>query len=76
MSAVLTKTQIWGAPVALGVVSLVGLLSALLADGPWDALSWLALAAPVVVSAWGLWRPRQPVGEKRAPPRETRAQGL
>lgn len=70
MSGVLTKRQIWGAPVALGVVSAIGLLSALLADGLWDAVSWLMLAAPVTVCARGLWRPRRLAGDKRAPPRE------
>ena len=64
MSAPLTKPQIWSAPVALGILSAVGLISALLADGPWDAVSWMALAAPVAVSAWGLWRPRQPALDK------------
>jgi hypothetical protein len=54
MSASLTKTQIWGAPVTLGVVSAFGLVSALLADGVWDVLSWLVLAVPVAVSAWGI----------------------
>jgi hypothetical protein len=59
MSPPLSKTQIWCVPATLRVVSLVGLASALLADGPWDALSWLALAAPVVVCVRGLWRPRR-----------------
>ncbi|WP_394834182.1 hypothetical protein LVJ94_47530 [Pendulispora rubella] len=52
MSAPLTKTQIWGAPIALGALSLVGLLAALLADGIGDAASWVALGVPVVVSIW------------------------
>ncbi len=33
----------WPAPAALGAVSLAGLLGALLADGPGDVASWLAL---------------------------------
>ena len=36
-------------PVVIGVLSTVGLLSALLGDGIWDGLSWLALAIPVVL---------------------------
>jgi hypothetical protein len=59
MSTILTKTQIWGAPSALGVVSAVGLLSALLADGLWDVLSWIALSAPVAVCIRSLWRLRR-----------------
>ncbi|MBS0530893.1 MAG: hypothetical protein JSS22_16100 [Proteobacteria bacterium] len=36
-------------PVVIGVLSTVGLLSALLGDGIWDGLSWLALAIPVLL---------------------------
>lgn len=46
--------EIWGAPIVIGVLSLVGLVSALLGDGIWDALSWLGLAIPVAVSARSL----------------------
>jgi hypothetical protein len=59
VSITLTKTQIWSAPIALGIVSAVGLITALLTDGVWDAVSWLTLAAPVAVSARGLWRLRR-----------------
>lgn len=49
---------LWRGPVLLAVLSLFGLLSALLADGLWDTLSWLALGVPVLVCAWyGLRRP-------------------
>ena len=41
--------RIFGTPVLLGIVSLVGLLSALFADGLWDVLSWFALGAPLAV---------------------------
>ena len=58
MNATLSNKQIWSAPLTLGVVSAVGLVAALLADGLWDMLSWVALAVPVTVSVWGLWRPR------------------
>ncbi len=47
-----TAGQIWGAPTVLAVTSLIGLISALLADGFWDAVSWLGLGAPLVVAAW------------------------
>ena len=59
MSRVLSARQIWGAPVALGVLSLVGLVAALVADGWGDALSWVALAAPALVSGWGATRRRR-----------------
>lgn len=39
-------------PFLLGVLSIVGLLGALLGDEVWDALSWLALGVPCAVIAW------------------------
>lgn len=36
-------------PIAIGVLSAAGLVSALVGDGPWDALSWLMLGVPVVL---------------------------
>lgn len=44
----------FGAPLAIAVVSLVGLISALLGDGVRDWISWAGLAAPVVVIIWAL----------------------
>ena len=44
-----SAVQIWGAPVALALSSALGLVSALVADGAGDALSWLALAIPGAV---------------------------
>jgi hypothetical protein len=39
-------------PLLIGVASTIGLVSALVADGVWDALSWALLALPMVVGAW------------------------
>lgn len=39
-------------PVALALVTAVVIVSALLGDGGWDALSWLLLAIPVGVCLW------------------------
>jgi hypothetical protein len=44
--------RVFRVPVLLGVLSLVGLLSALLGDAVWDMLSWLALGIPCAVIAW------------------------
>lgn len=44
--------RLWGMPVLLGVLTVIGLLSALFGDGIWDALSALTLGAPVVVGLW------------------------
>lgn len=55
-----TRASIWFAPVALAVLTVAGLLSALLGDGIWDALSWAALGAPVAACLWfGLRSPRR-----------------
>jgi hypothetical protein len=48
--------KLWGAPIVLGIMTAIGLLSALLGDGWWDAVSAIMLAAPVLVAAWGYWK--------------------
>jgi hypothetical protein len=47
--------KIWLWPVVIGVLSGVGLVSALLYDGPGDWISWLTLFCPVAISAWCGW---------------------
>jgi hypothetical protein len=47
-SGTLSTWQIFRAPLGLALGSAVGLTSALLGDGVWDALSWLALSLPLV----------------------------
>ena len=42
-------------PLAVALVTLVGLLSALIGDGPYDALSWLLLGGLLALMAV-LWR--------------------
>jgi predicted cobalt transporter CbtA len=49
MTTPLTARQIWSMPLALAVVTAVGLMSALLGDGFWDVLSWVSLVAPMIV---------------------------
>ncbi|MDE1175838.1 MAG: hypothetical protein PW789_04450 [Edaphobacter sp.] len=44
--------RVYGAAIVLAVITLYGLLSALVGDGIWDALSWVAMAVPLVVIAW------------------------
>jgi hypothetical protein len=55
---------LWGWPIVLGVLTAVGLVAALLADGGWDLFSGLALAAPLAV-AW--WAPRRRGGAVKPP---------
>ena len=52
MSVSQTTRQIWAAPIVLGIASAIGLISALLGDGIWDALSWVTLTAPIAVVLW------------------------
>jgi len=49
--------QVFAAPLAIAVFSIVGLISALVGDDIWDVLSWLTLAVPVAVILW-YWRRR------------------
>ena len=56
MSRFLSPWQIWRWPLLLGLLSLVGLVAALVADGPGDALSWAALGVPAGVCAWAFRR--------------------
>jgi hypothetical protein len=45
-------TRVFAIPIALGFLSAVGLVAALLGDGLWDGLSWLTLGIPVAVIAF------------------------
>ncbi|RZU02345.1 hypothetical protein [Rivibacter subsaxonicus] len=47
--------KVWPVPIALGLITAVGLVAALLGDGWLNMLSWLALALPLVVIAV-FWR--------------------
>ncbi|WP_333908850.1 hypothetical protein [Acidovorax sp. GBBC 3334] len=44
--------SLWGWPIALGVLTTSGLISALVSDGWGDTWSWVALGVPVAVMAW------------------------
>ena len=41
--------KLWGMPILLGVLTTIGLISALLGDGIWDIVSAFALGIPVLV---------------------------
>lgn len=49
--------RLWTWPIALGVLSTSGLLSALVSDAWGDVWSWIGLGMPVAVIAWFAWRP-------------------
>ncbi|WP_165825237.1 hypothetical protein [Rhodopseudomonas palustris] len=44
-----TLRQIFAVPAIIGVLSGIGLVSALVGDGWWDIASWLMLMLPVVL---------------------------
>jgi hypothetical protein len=44
-----TLKQIFLIPAILAVLSIGGLIFALVEDGIWDALSWIALSAPIAL---------------------------
>jgi hypothetical protein len=44
-----TLRQIFSVPLAIGLLSSIGLVTALVGDGWWDGLSWVVLALPVVL---------------------------
>jgi len=55
-----TWLDVFGAPIAIGLLSVAGLLSALLFGGLGRIFSWVAVSSPVVVSVWIF------VGKRRA----------
>lgn len=64
-----STAAIFGAPLVLAVLSLTGLVGALLADGLWDGLGAGLLAASLVTIVWARSRPRQtgsPRGRREA----------
>lgn len=46
--------DIFAAPIAIAVLSIVGLVTALLGDGVFDTVSWIGLLAPLLVICWAL----------------------
>ena len=54
-SAGRSLSQIFLWPMVLGTMTVVGLISALVADGIWDRLSWLMLLVPVLLGIWRGW---------------------
>lgn len=45
-------------PLALGVVSTIGLVVALVGDDLWDVLGWLGLGIPLIITTWCMVRAR------------------
>jgi hypothetical protein len=64
----LGNSEIWAAPVLLALVTCVGLIAALLADGAGDWLSWLALFVPVVTIIACIGKSYRRAAENASPP--------
>lgn len=47
-----TNSQIFSIPIVLGVLSVIGLISALVGDGLWDGVSWVTLAVPILLCGY------------------------
>lgn len=41
--------RLWGMPLLIALLSLAGLIAALVGDSYWDVFSWLALGIPIVI---------------------------
>ena len=54
-----TLWQIFAAPIFIGVLSTVGLITALVGDDWWDGVSWLTLALPVLLYFFYVLRRRR-----------------
>jgi hypothetical protein len=48
--------RVYGAPIVIGVLSLAGLLSALLAGDLGRYFSWFGVGLPIAIAAWAYWR--------------------
>jgi hypothetical protein len=46
--------RIFAMPIVIAVISIVGLVGALLGDGWLDVISWAGLLVPLAVIAWAL----------------------
>lgn len=45
---------IFAVPLVVGLLSLIGLVAALLGDGVWDAAGWLTIGMSIIVLVWAL----------------------
>ncbi len=50
--------RLWGKPLLIALLSLAGLIAALIGDGVWDMFSWIALALPVIIIIRRYYFPR------------------
>jgi hypothetical protein len=48
--------RVFGWPILLAIVGVIGLISALAGNGIWDALSWGGLSGSILVIVWHVVR--------------------
>lgn len=51
--------EIFAIPFVLGILSSIGLISALVGDDVWDGVSWIMLGIPILLCAYFLLKPRR-----------------
>ena len=66
----LGPAAIFGIPLALAVLALVGLVGALLADGAWDGIGAGLLAVALLVAAAARFVRRAQAHQRRSPSRQ------
>jgi hypothetical protein len=54
-----TLGRIFAGPIVVGILSTLGLVSALVGDGIWDGVSWMALLVPVLLGVGFVARGRR-----------------
>ncbi|MFP4609610.1 MAG: hypothetical protein ACLFQT_01185 [Thiohalophilus sp.] len=54
--------NIWWIPLWLGIVSVLGMVAALMTDGAGDVIGWIALGLPALLGYWIWFWPWRPSG--------------
>ncbi|MDR6944215.1 hypothetical protein [Mucilaginibacter pocheonensis] len=51
--------RVWGMPLLLAVLTLFGLLAALLGIGYWNLIAWVTISVPLLVIVQKIWLKRK-----------------
>ncbi|WP_420149088.1 hypothetical protein [Spirosoma sp.] len=49
--------HIWAIPLWIGIISLFGLIAALVGNNLWDVMSWITLGIPLLLIGRFVWKP-------------------
>lgn len=58
--------HVFGRPMILALISMAGLIAALVGDGLLDVVSWIALGYIVAVTVWYAWIAKETPRKRRA----------